>query len=183
MLQSDAEKIISPIDGNKHCFYHKDDKTGIESYLCMTSGYTSTSLFVKGSESCKKAIENSPPLVVDLQQYDPERNLIWLPVVLNMGKLGIIWPEGHKDKWYWKFANMVDIPKEEQKDYPIPGEEGKFYENKLDIENVMTYESNQFLQACMDMGVVKDVYKNPDGTIAEEVEENPLGTVEDLGNA
>ena len=183
MLQSDGEKIVSPIDGNKQCFYHKDDKTKLESYLCMTSGYTSTSLFKKGSESCKKALENSPPLVVQLQKYDPERDLIWLPVVLNMGKMGIIWPEGSKDKWYWRFAEMVDIPKEEQKDYPIAGQDDKFYETRLDIENAMTYESNQFLQACMDMGVVKDVYKNKDGTIAEEDTSNDIGVVEDLGNA
>ena len=53
MLQSDGEKITSPIDGNKHCFYHKDEKNNIESYLCMTSGYTSTSLFKKSQKLLK----------------------------------------------------------------------------------------------------------------------------------
>ena len=184
MLQSDAEKIISPIDGNKHFFYHKDEKTNLESYLCMTSGYTSTSLFVKGSESCKSALESSPPLVVELQKYDPERNLIWLPVVLNMGKMGIIWPEGTKTKWYWKYAEMVDIPTEEQQKYPIAGKDGEYYKNRLDVENAMTYESNQFLQACIDMGVIKDIYYNKDGTVAEEVDtSDSIGTVEDLGDA
>ena len=181
MLQSDGEKIKSPIDGNEHCFYHKDDKTGIESYLCMTSGYTSTSLFIKGSETCKKALEQSPPLVVELQKYDPERNLIWLPVVLNMGKMGIIFPEGKKEKWYWRFASMIEIKKEDQKNYPVPGETDKFYEHRLDVENALTYDSTQFIQACYDMGIVKEIYKNPDGTVAQEVDN--IGTVEDLGNA
>ena len=171
MLQSEGIKIKSPIDGNEQCFYHKDDKSDIESYLCMTSGYTSTSLFVKGSEECKNALKNSPRLVQDLQQYDPERNLIWLPVVLNMGKMGIIYPEGQKKKWYWRYAEMIEISKEDQKQYPIPGEDDKFYENRLDVENALTYDSNQFMQACMDMGIVKNIHKNPDGTVAVEVEE------------
>ena len=32
----------------------------------------------------------------------------------------------------WAVAEMVDIPKEEQKKYPIDGVEGKFYKTKYD---------------------------------------------------
>ncbi len=38
----------------------------------------------------------------------------------------------NKDKvMKWGYAEMVDIPKEEQKHYPVPNQENKFYEKKI----------------------------------------------------
>ena len=50
----------------------------------------------------------------------------------------------------------MDIPKDEQKNYPVPGKDGEFYAHKLDIDNAKTYASTDFLGACFDMGIIKD---------------------------
>ena len=84
----------------------------------------------------------------------------------------MIYPFDEKGKMTWGLAPMVDIPEGEQENYPIPGQEGKFYETRLDVEGALTYDKKEFVQACYDMGIIKEVYKNPDGTTAIEVEEN-----------
>ena len=41
------KQITSPIDGTKTCYY-ETGPDGSESYLCMSSGYTTNSNFKKG---------------------------------------------------------------------------------------------------------------------------------------
>ena len=40
----------------------------------------------------------------------------------------------------WAFAEMIDIPEEERKDYPIEGQEGMFYERRFDTDNPQIFE-------------------------------------------
>ena len=32
--------------------------------------------------------------------FDESRNIMWFPSVLNMGKLGVIYPEGTENEWF-----------------------------------------------------------------------------------
>ena len=57
----------------------------------------------------------------------------------------------------WKYAEVVEVPKEEQKQYPIPDKEGEFYTEKLDIDNATTYGQYEFLEACKTMGITMEV--------------------------
>ena len=67
--------------------------------------------------------------------YDFDRDIHWFPSILNMGKLGMIYPEGTKDNWVWKFAEVRKLSPEEQKD---PVYEGNEY--TLDMENAKQYK-------------------------------------------
>ena len=67
-----------------------------------------------------------------------------------MGKLGMIFPEGHPTNWNWRYAKVVDIPEEERENY-----DG--YSQRLDIENALTFEKNDFMSACKEMGITKDL--------------------------
>ena len=69
-----------------------------------------------------------------------------------MGKLGIIFPEGTKTNWNWKLAEVRKLSPEEQKD---PIYEG--HEYTLDLENAKTYGQYEFLGACKEMGIIKDL--------------------------
>mgnify|MGYP001361299537 CR=1 FL=1 len=82
--------------------------------------------------------------------YDYDRKIHWFPTILNMGEFGMIYPEGTKDNWSWKFAQVRELSEEEQKD---PIYEG--HEHTLDIENAKEYGQYEFLQACQEMGIVK----------------------------
>ena len=162
------KKVKSPIDGTEKCFYEVDDN-GNESYLCMSTGFTTNSVFTKDSEQVTNALAKSPKLIAELQFYDKERNLVWFPVVLNMGKRGMIYPQGSVNEWVWKYASIIEISKEDQKDYPIPGKDGEFYETKLDVEAAVTYKSTEFIQACEDMGILEE-YKEDESNGTEEVQ-------------
>jgi len=88
----------------------------------------------------------------EISMYDYDRKIHWFPSILNMGKMGMIYPEGTKDNWIWKFASVRELTKEEQKD---PKYEGN--EFALDIVNPKEYGQYEFIDACKDMGIIKDV--------------------------
>jgi hypothetical protein len=46
-------------------------------------------------------IEGSSKLVEELKFFDETREIYWYPSVVNMGKLGIIYPEGSVENWGW----------------------------------------------------------------------------------
>ena len=144
-------KITCPVCKSKNCFESIDNN--ITSYLCLRCGYTSNSLLKESSESLEKILETTPQLAKDLQIFDSTRELYWIPTVINMGDRGIIYPEGTADSWKWKYAKVTDVPKESQKDYPIPGKDDEYYKTMLDVENAEEFENTEFLEACKAMGI------------------------------
>jgi hypothetical protein len=101
-------------------------------------------------------VEKSSKLVDDLKFLDEGRGIYWYPSVLNMGPKGIIFPEGNIQHWVWKYAKVVEVPEEEQKQYPIPGKDGEYYTTKLDVDNALTFGQYEFLKACKLMGVTDE---------------------------
>ena len=110
----------------------------------------SNSTYKRDSDSLKKIEETSTELMREIKFFDYEREIFWFPTILNMGKFGMIFPEGTKDNW--KLAEVRKLTKEEQKD---PKYEGN--EHTLDIEGATTYGQHEFLDACKKMGIVKDI--------------------------
>jgi hypothetical protein len=92
-------------------------------------------------------------LIKELSFQDEERGLVWIPSVLNMGRLGIIYPRGTRNNWYWEYAKIIDIPRNKQKDYPVVGKENVFYKSRLDVENAQKFEWDDFIGACEEMGI------------------------------
>ena len=130
------------------CF--EDIQEKFKSYMCFNCGFMSSSYYKK--DTVKEA-EGMVKLVDELKTFDEERQIWWYPSVLNMGPKGIIFPEGNLSNWVWRYAKVVEVPKEEQEQYPIPGKDGEFYTEKLDVENAQSYGQYEFLQACKDMGI------------------------------
>ena len=92
---------------------------------------------------------------LEVVSIDEERGLEWYPSVINMGPMGMIYPEGTPENWVYKVAKVVAIPEEDRKNYPK--EEGGYYETFLDVENALEYPSNKFLNACKSLGIAADV--------------------------
>ena len=138
---------------DKHCF--EEDVNNVEdfkSYMCFNCGFTSNSSFRKDSEVLNELLNKSTQLVRDVQFFDYDRKITWIPTTLNMGKLGIIFPEGSRNNWNWKFAEVRKLSSEEQKD---PMYEG--HEHSLDLENAKEYGQYEFLDACKEMGIIRDL--------------------------
>ena len=120
------------------------------SFICFKCGFMNDSRFEKYSLQTIENEKSTPQLVTDLKFHDKERNILWYPSVVNMGKLGIIFPEGNPKNWRWRYAKVVDIPEDEQHLF-----EG--HKQRLDIENAETYHKDDFMSACKDMGITKDL--------------------------
>ena len=134
------------------CF--EDIQEKFKSYMCFNCGFMSNTAY---TEENSDKVENTSQLVNDLKFFDEERKIYWFPSVVNMGPKGIIFPEGNVDQWVWKYAELVEIPKEEQKNYPILEEKGEFYTEKLDVENAETFGQYEFLEACKKMGITMEL--------------------------
>ena len=138
---------------SERCF--EEDVNQIEqfkSYMCFNCGFTSNSSFSENSDTLNKLLENSTELVKQVSLFDYDRKITWVPTTLNMGKLGIIYPEGTKDNWMWKFARVRELTEEEKKDPKYGG-----HEHTLDMNNADEYSQYEFLQACKDMGIIKNI--------------------------
>ena len=144
-------KITCPNCFNdKQCF--EETAMDFKSYMCFNCGFTSNSAYVNDSDALKKMQETSSELMRDISIYDYDRKIHWFPTILNMGKFGILYPEGTKNNWNWKLAEVRKLSPEEQKN---PMYEG--HEHTLDIENATTFGQHEFLDACRKMGIVKDI--------------------------
>jgi len=159
MDQFEPTKVKSPISGKNNCFEHSqtmDTGEVIKSWMCMDSGYTSTTLNVEGSEILENYQETTAELIKDLKWIDPETKLVWYPMVLNFPSFGILFPDGtSKDDWHWMAAPSVDVSPEEQKKYPIPGQPGQFYTRRVDMEAGRKFAPDQFYEAAKFLGFVQ----------------------------
>ena len=144
------EKVIDcPVCYNTDNCFEEVQET-FSSYLCFSCGFMSDSRYEIGSIDVIENLKKSPKLVVESQFEDRHRNIVWFPSVINMGKLGMIYPEGTKDKYVWKYAKVIDIPKEERSNY-------NNYSQRLDVENAKTFEQNDFMGACKLMGITERI--------------------------
>ena len=143
------ERVIEcPICGNlDSCF--EDVQETFSSFMCFNCGFMSHTNY---SEENMDDIKHSSRLIKDLATLDDERSIYWYPSVVNMGKLGIIYPEGTKNNWMWKFARVRELTEEEKKDPKYGG-----HEHTLDMDNADEYSQYEFLQACKDMGIIKNI--------------------------
>ena len=132
------------------CF--EETAMDFKSYMCFNCGFTSNSSYINDSEALKGAMEKSTQLMRDVSMYDYDRKIHWFPSVLNMGKFGVIFPEGTKNNWVWKWAQVRKLTKEEKED---PQYEG--HKHTLDLDNAKEYGQHEFIEACKDMGIIKDL--------------------------
>ena len=144
------EKVITcPVClDTDHCF--EDVQEQHSSYLCFNCGYMSDSRYTVGSLELADSLKKSPQLVRESQFEDRHRNIVWFPSVINMGKLGMIYPEGTTDKYVWKYASVIEIPKEEQANY-------NNYSQRLDVDNAQVFNKHDFIGACKAMGITERI--------------------------
>ena len=146
------EKVITC----PHCFdtdnCFEEIQETFSSYLCFACGFMSDSRYQVGDINLIENLKKSPQLVKESQFEDKTRNIIWFPSVINMGQLGMIYPEGTKNNWTYKMAQVRQLTESEQKE-----ERYKGHKEMLDVENAKEYGQYDFLDACREMGIIKDL--------------------------
>ena len=147
--------------GELHTCFVEELENGFKSYLCFDCGYTSNSALKIGTDQCKEETQNYTQLVKDLKIEDEETGLEWYPSVINMGPMGLIYPEGTATSWNWRAAKVKEIPEEKRKNFPKKG--GGYYETFLDVEKAESFQSFEFLKACEYMGIAQHMDKGKQG--------------------
>jgi len=146
-------KITCPVDGLGNCFHERLEEG--DAYMSFDCGYASNEHYKIGSEAIENVLRDAPQLITDLAVEDEARGIVWIPSVIQIPEKGIVFPDGtSKDQWGYRFAPEIEIPEEEQQKWPIEGQDGKFYTNRLDMENSIAYESWQFADAIANLGLV-----------------------------
>ena len=135
---------------DKQCF--EETAMDFKSYMCFNCGFTSNSAYKWDTPELKQAQVGATQLMNDVALYDEEREIMWFPSVLNMGKFGVVYPEGSKNNWVYKLAEVRTLTDLEKKD---PKYEG--HDSILDVENAKTYGQYEFLDACKEMGIIKEL--------------------------
>ncbi len=129
------------------CF--EEMQEGYSSFMCFNCGFMSDTRFTEENEA--KMERDTSILINKLSWYDQVREIYWFPTVLNMGqKLGMIFPDGDENNWQWKYAKTVEIPEDRK---AAMGN----HDYMLDVDNAKAYDRMDFLSACKDMGIAKDI--------------------------
>ena len=114
-----------------------------ETQQCINCGYV-TSARYKLNGTKREEHELFKNLTEEMQNWSVVHNdSIWIPTVMTL-PLGMLYPiniyntVSHETELKWAFAKMVDIPQQEQKNYP-DGKVG-FYEKRIDTDNAKIYD-------------------------------------------
>tara|TARA_Y100000592_G_scaffold101160_1_gene186204 strand:+ start:22881 stop:23348 length:468 start_codon:yes stop_codon:yes gene_type:complete len=150
-----VERIVkcSHCGSENNCFEEVCEE--YSSFMCFQCGFMSDSRF--NNEYDNDASKNMAIVMNQMKIYDSERQIWWYPSVVNMGKLGMIYPEPTSvneetkkvQDWIWKYAKVVPVEEGDT--------EAKGYKEKLDVENGSVYEKDDFLSAIREMGITKDL--------------------------
>tara|TARA_B100000287_G_C20640640_1_gene783327 strand:+ start:1052 stop:1516 length:465 start_codon:yes stop_codon:yes gene_type:complete len=102
---------------------------------CISCGYTTTSLLVGSIENN----ESFNKLSDDMKKWAKEENgRIWIPSMITL-PFGMLYPFDDDGVMKWSLAEMIDIPEDEQKNYPKEDGEG-FYEKRFDTDNAKIFD-------------------------------------------
>ena len=176
MEQLGDKLVVCPICGSDAMYeseFHTQDGI-VKTWLCMTSGYTSNTTMTLDSESLKQTLELTAELIKDLRQdHIPPgggETLAWFPTCITMPNKGMIFPDpikgastlDNKQDWHWTVVKAIPIPKEDQSKYPDPRNPGKFYEYKMDMENMKHFNKLCFMDAAEELGMFEKPVVNED---------------------
>ena len=131
----------------------------VETWLCMTCGFTSNTTMSIEGEALKQTLELTADLIKDLRQ--DHDGLVWFPTAITMPEKGMIFPEPIKGtstlkggtNWQWTVVKAITIPKKDQDKYPDPTNPGINYKYKMDMKNLKRFNKLCFMDAAEELGM------------------------------
>ena len=125
---------------------HIIGKDNLKTQQCINCGYVTAEKF-KLNGLKKEEHQEFKNLTEDMKGWVKiENDGMWIPTIMTL-PIGMLYPQNidnmvnHKTEMKWHFAKMVEISEEERQNYPVEGQEGKFYEKRIDTDNAIVYDS------------------------------------------
>ena len=120
------------------------DEGTMQTQQCINCGYATSTKFV-GTKETNEVYKTLPE---EMQGWAKEMNdMIWIPSMITL-PFGTLYPTNIDGEMRWAYAEMIDIPEEEQKNYPREDGVG-FHTKKYDTDNQKIYD--EFLVAMAEM--------------------------------
>ena len=155
MEQGQDKLVVCKCCGGNACYESEftTEDGPINTWLCMTCGFTSNTTMTEDSEALKQTLELTATMIKDLRQNHD--GLAYFPTAITMPDKGMVFPEPIKgtDDWGWTVVKAMPIPEEDQEKYPDPRNPGTFYKNKMDMKNLKRYGKLAFMDAAEDLGM------------------------------
>jgi len=136
--------------------YVAENSSEIKTYSCFGCGYTSNSLMKEGNEFYDKQLEVLPELYKDVMFKD-EDEMVWFPTTINLPQQGMVFYNGtSKENAKWSAVKAVKVLEEEKQKYPIKNKPGEFYEYRMDMSTIQSFEMKEFMEALSFIGVLPE---------------------------
>ena len=135
-MENNPNSIISNCPLCEEHSLHASNDIEVGFMQCVNCGYVSSNKFL-GTREDNEEYKKLDDLLKSWIKETEGR--LWIPVQLTF-PFGMLYPALVDDEMKWVFAEMIEIPEEEQKNYPIPDQEGKFYTQKYETENPTFYD-------------------------------------------
>ncbi len=127
-------KIISNCTLCEEHSLHVIEHDRVSMMQCLYCGYATSDKFIGD----KKINSEYKKLTEEMQSWSIEHDgRIWIPGIITLPE-GMVYPLEDTGKLKWGYAEMIDIPEEEQKNYPM--EDGGVYKQQYDVENTIIYD-------------------------------------------
>ena len=103
---------------------------------CIHCGY-STNTNLAGSKKENKSFQDFSDFI---KKYSKEESgFIWYPSMINL-PIGSLYPVEKNNELKWALVKMINIPEDEQKNYPDELNPGKFLTKTLDYKNQEVFD-------------------------------------------
>lgn len=142
-----------------HCKSHEtcyeiDNNLEIKTKSCFSCGFTTNSLMKIGETFYEEQMSILPELYKDVATIGSD-NLIWIPTVINIADKGMVFYNGtNKENAKWSSVRAVKVTEEEKAKYPIKGKPGQFYEWRMAMDTLQTFEMQEFASALDYIGAL-----------------------------
>ena len=110
-------------------------KTGLaDSFMqCISCGYSTAKRFKLNGKL--EDHDEYVKLTDDMKSgVKVENDFIWIPGVITLPD-AMLFPVDSSGKMKWSVAQVKDIPKEEQKDYPVEGKNDEFHTKRYETDD------------------------------------------------
>lgn len=97
---------ISPITQNK-CVLVEFDEYGVETSLCMETGYQTYSLWLEGSDELKRFEETSPEIVLNTKFVEPSGQVWYKTTIFSNGV--VLYPDKVDGVEVWKVGRFKEF--------------------------------------------------------------------------
>ena len=135
--------------GSDAC-YSQEVSKGIIIELCYGCGFQSNSVMTSGSQFLLEQMELLPELYKELMGED-ENGVIWMPSVINIPNVGMVFAEGTRaDNWVWAAVKATPMSEEEKAKFKA---KGKDYDHKMDMETMRHFPEREYMEALDYIGV------------------------------